>query len=277
MRSDLRVVMVLLLVSLLVGCAAMSRKFTFMRPDLTHREFTRTAPEYTFKADRRTTSSAHERLMLAGQRLQAGQLDEAEKQARAALKAQPDSVDANTILAAVADQRGQAGQAGGYFAKAAELAPNRGEVLNNYGVWLCGNGRALESLSWFDRALSDPAYAGAANARVNAGACAADAGQLQRAERDLRMALAQQPENSLALAAMARAKYAMGQYLEARAFSERRLAAAPATAEVLRLASQIEHKLGDNQAAARYEQQVAVQFPPGTAQRGATGNSTDIQ
>ena len=272
----LRSAVVLALVAVLAtgGCASMSRKFTFMRPDVSRKDYRQVAPDYDVRPDskaRHGGQTARDRVALAEQRLRAGQLAEAETEARAALKADPKSPDAYTILAVLADERGQAAQAGGYYAQAAELEPTRGGVLNNYGAWLCGNGRAGESLAWFDMALADPSYASTASAHANAGACALDAGQDARAERDLRMALAQDPTNATALAAMARSAYRAGRYLEARAFSERRLAAAPPTKEILQLASQIEQKLGDNQAAARYTQQMTAQSSQEAVRSGETG------
>lgn len=273
MRSRNTVVLMVLLVALAVaGCSSLSNKFTFMRPDVSRKDFTRVAPEYNVRSDDRRSSSfaARERVALAERRLRIGQLDEAEADARAALKADPKSADAHTLLAVIAQQRGKHEDAGGYYAKAAELAPARGSVLNNYGAWLCGNGRAAESLAWFDRALADPAYPTPASARANAGVCAMDAGQMRRAERDLRMALQLAPDNATALEAMTRLQFDARDYLSARAFSERRIAAAPVTPQVLRLASQIEQKLGDNQASARYLKRLASEFPAGNARAGET-------
>ena len=65
----------------------------------------------------------------------------------------------------------------------------------------------------------------------------------------------------VALAAMAEEAMRQGNYLDARAFSERRLAAAPATPTALELASRIEDKLGDSVAAARYVQRLKTEFP----------------
>lgn len=274
MRPRSAVVALPLLAALVAaGCSSLSNKFTFMRPDVSRKDFTRVAPEYDVGSDDRRDGSfaARERIARAEQRLRLGRLDEAEADARAALKADPKSADAHTLLAVIAHQRGKPAEAGGYYARAAELAPTRGSVLNNYGAWLCGNGRAAESLAWFDRALADPAYPTPASARANAGACAMDAGQGQRAERDLRMALQLAPENATALEAMARLQFDAGDYLSARAFSERRIVAAPVTPRVLRLASQIEQKLGDNQASARYLERLASEFPAGDARAGETG------
>lgn len=272
MRPPSALVLVVVVALAAGGCASMSRKFTFLRPDFSH-EFTRTAPDYTVRSDkgRSRTLAALDRIALAEQRLRAGRWDEAEAEAKAALKFDPKSADAYTILAVAAGQRGRAEEAGRYYLKAVEQAPARGSVLNNYGVWLCANGRAAEALAWFDRALADPAYATPAAARANAGACALDAGQYARAERDLRLALEQDPENATALAAMARNEFRAGRYLEARAFSQRRIEAAPATPEVLRLASQIEEKLGDNRAAAQYIQQLAALSRAAAVPSGETG------
>ncbi|MEO6263518.1 MAG: type IV pilus biogenesis/stability protein PilW, partial [Luteimonas sp.] len=246
LRDTIAVALVALLVA--TSCS----RLTFIKPNLKRHGYIQVAPEYTVRSDPRDKQriAAIDRIALAGQRLGAGQLDEAEIEAKAALKADPQSSDGYTILAMIQEQRGHAAQAGGHYAKAVDLAPTRGAVLNNYGAWMCGNGRAAESLVLFDRALADPAYPTPAAALANAGSCALTAGQTARAERDLRRALELDPGSPAALAAMADSEYRAGHYLAARAFSERRLAAAPATAQVLQLASQIEQKLGDMAAAA---------------------------
>ncbi|MFS2047146.1 tetratricopeptide repeat protein, partial [Stenotrophomonas geniculata] len=100
-----------------------------------------------------------------------------------------------------------------------------------------------------------------AEAQANAGGCALDAGQLERAERDLRAALSTLPGNPVALEAMAQLSFRQGRYMEARAFAERRIAAAPATRSVLQLASQIEARLGDRAASDRYIQRIRQEFP----------------
>ena len=64
-----------------------------------------------------------------------------------------------------------------------------------------------------------------------------------------------------ALEAMARNEVQQGRYFEARAFYQRRLAAAPATVSVLQLAIQIEERLGDRTAAGRFQQRLREEFP----------------
>ncbi len=241
------------------GCS----RLTFIKPDAGRKGYDKIAPDYSYRVDARTKQryQALDRVLLAEQRLRAGQFDQAEAEAMRALKADPNSVEALTLLGAIQEHRGRSAQAGPYYAKAAELAPKRGITQNNYGAWLCGNGHEADSLAWFDRAVADPGYSTPAAALANAGACAVSAGQYVRAERDLRGALSIDPVNAVALEAMAAHEFHAGRYFEARAFSQRRLAAAPASVTVLQLASQIEQKLGDRVAADRYVQQLRTEFP----------------
>lgn len=265
-------VLLLLLAAALTAASGCSR-LTFVKADASRGKSERVAPERKLRDDPGESGAAIARrhAMLAEQRLRSGQVDAAEREAKAALKADSKSPAAYTLLAMVQEQRRRAPEAGPYYAKAAELAPQDGAMLNNYGAWLCGNGRAAESLAWFDRALADPRYASRASALANVGACAARAGDHARVERDLRAALALDPANAVALEAMAEHEFRTGNMLDARAFSERRLSAAPATAATLLLASRIEDKLGDKAAAARYVQRLEREFPQArTAQSGGS-------
>ena len=88
------------------------------------------------------------------------------------------------------------------------------------------------------------------------------AGDTARVERDLRASLELDSENVVALDAMSRHLAAEHRYFDARAFSQRRLAAAPATAAALQLAVQIETALGDTGAADRYQRRLLSEFPP---------------
>ncbi len=228
------------------------------------------APNYDFRDSSATRDrlALEQKLGLANNRMQSGDYAAAEQLVRDVLKKTPNSIDALMFLGVI--QQGQGNLAAGdTYRRTAELAPQRGDVLNNYGAWLCGNGKAAESLAWFDRALGDQTYA-PAPALANAGGCALQAGQPERAVRDLRKALDLEPTNAYALESMARYEVQRKGFFEARAFVERRLAAAPATASVLQLAIQIEQGLGDMVAAGRYQQRLVKEFPDAaTATPGA--------
>ncbi|UNK49749.1 type IV pilus biogenesis/stability protein PilW [Lysobacter sp. S4-A87] len=248
-------------VTVLVASSACSR-LTFVRQDFSRGDTEQVARTVEVSDDKRDkASNARVFLQRAQGKLIAGDYPGTERDARQALKIDPRSVDAYTLMGAAAERSGATAQAGEHYRRAAELAPTSGGALNNYGVWLCGQGQAAESLSWFDRALADTSYQTPAMALANAGSCALRAGQDARAARHLRDAIALDPSNPVALGALAELEFRQGRAFEARAFSERRLAAAPADRNALLLASQIEQKLGDTAAAARYVQRMRAEFP----------------
>jgi type IV pilus assembly protein PilF len=235
------------------GCSKLER-LTIVRPSAARGEYTKVAPTYDVsgKVGRPRDTSATQLLMTASDLYREGDFVQAQALAERALKAEPRSGDAHTVLGAIADARGDVRVAGVHYGKAIEIAPNTGVYANNYGHWLCTNGRATESLAWFDRALADLAYPTPGLALANAGGCAQKAGQPELAEPSWRQALALDPVSVPALSGMAAMKFARGEYLDARAFTERWLTLAPDDLEGLRLAVQVEQKLGDNAAASRY-------------------------
>lgn len=247
----------LMLVLVMSGCG----RLTFMRPDTSRGDFESTAHDVVITNNGKGASGALARVQIAQQSLAKGDFAGAEREAKQALKVDPRSAGAYTVLAIVKDRTGNAALAGQHYRRAAELAPMQGGMLNNYGTWLCSNGRAVESLAWFDQALAAPGYQTPAIAAGNAGACALQAGQLERAQQLLRQAIDLDPQNQVALSAMAELEFKAGRMMAARAFSQRRLAAAPADPAALLLASQIEQKLGDSTAAEEYVRRLRTEFP----------------
>ncbi|QQP97489.1 type IV pilus biogenesis/stability protein PilW [Lysobacter enzymogenes] len=257
----------------LVGAAACNR-LTFIKPNLERKGYDETGPSYELKKSRQAPSgaaAANARVLAAQRYLQAGEDAKAREELRQALKLDAKSVEAYSVMAVMAERDGKTAEAGGYYRKAAELAPLRGAVLNNYAVWLCANGQPAQALGYFDNARLDPDYTDQAVLLSNSGACADRAGQGERAERDLRQALAFDPVNATALGAMAKRQLRIGKAFEARAFSERRLAVEPISAEALMTASQIEEKLGDRAAAARYVQRMRAEFPDAQGSESGDG------
>ncbi|QOY64020.1 type IV pilus biogenesis/stability protein PilW [Lysobacter sp. H21R4] len=254
--------LVVVLVAVVLASTACSR-LSFVKPKLARSGMDRKAPEVRMTPDSYDSPAAKSRVLIQqGQAaLSQGDLTAAAKAADQALRMASDNASAHTLAALVAERKGDSAAAGKHHRRAVDLEPRQGGVANNYGTWLCSNGRAQESLEWFDRALADPGYRTPAIAMANSGACAADAGQEAHAKRYLTGALELDPENPVALGAMAERMFKAGDAFRARAFSQRRLAAAPADWRSLVLASQIEEKLGDREAANRYVQRLGAEFP----------------
>lgn len=147
------------------------------------------------------------------------------------------------------------------FRKALDLAPDRPETHNNYGVFLCDQGRYQEAVSQFMQAVNNPDYSTPAYAYTNAGLCVRRQGDSRQAEKYFRQALQVNPRFGQALYQMAALSYREGKYMKARAFLERYAQVAAPTPDSLWLAVRTERKLGDKQAAAKYAQKLRKQFP----------------
>lgn len=252
MRLDATLAVLLVCGGMLSGCSQLER-LSIIRPSAHIRGQTQVAPTYDVSGRHgHASTDPYTLLAAATDYYQRGQYDEAERLLQQALKIPSAAADANTLLGMVADARGQAEKAGKYYEAATAAAPLKGQYANNYGNWLCANGRAGESLAWFERALGDRDYETPLVAFSNAGKCARKVGDDARAEQYWRAALGQDPATLPALAGMAQLEFDRGRYMEARAFAERWLALTPTDAAGLRLAATTEQKLGDNVAASRY-------------------------
>ncbi|MEO6155130.1 MAG: type IV pilus biogenesis/stability protein PilW [Thermomonas sp.] len=248
----------LLLAGALLASTACSKfeRLSIVRPTAERGDWEQVAPTYDVsgkgKGKQAQSFTAAQLVTAASASYAAGRFEQSRQQAQQAVKADPRSGDAHTLLAVIASRSGESTVAGEHYRKALDIAPANGAYANNYGIWLCGNGQARDSLAWFDKALADPAYPTPATALANAGTCAQQAGQPARAESSWRQALTLDPGMPPALAGMAGLKYGRGEYLDARAFVQRWLAITPQDATALGLAAQIEQKQGDNAAAQRY-------------------------
>ena len=135
------------------------------------------------------------------------------------------------------------------------------EAQNALGAFLCRNGEFAKGEAMFLKAAGNPLYRTPEVAYTNAGVCARSANSLERAEKYLRQALTVRsiyPETFVQLAGVLHER---GNHLQARAFIERFLAAAPATADVLLLGHQIEMALNDRTAAAAFSERLHKEFP----------------
>lgn len=168
---------------------------------------------------------------------------------------------AHTVLAYLYEYVGDDEQAGKEYREALKYDPRDGSVNNNYGAFLCSTGKWQEAESYFIKALEDPFYDTPGLALSNAGTCALNEGELDKAERFLRQSLEYDENLATSLLALSRLNYRQGKYLNARAFMQRYEAAATHTEESLLAAYRIENELGDEQAADEYRRQLIQQYP----------------
>ncbi len=194
-----------------------------------------------------------------------GNLEVAAQDLRKSLALDPNNAAAHGTIALLYEHLGMLDLAAEHYRRAAALKPDDPRIVNNYGRFLCHQGRHQEGLKLLKRAASDKLYPKRWIPLTNAGECAREAGKLKEAERYLREALDLNPDNALALEAMARLMLAQQEYLKARAFLQRFEATALPTAEMLELGYQIESALGDLQAAKAYRKRLESLPPEGKA------------
>lgn len=210
--------------------------------------------------------SAKERVARTNTELGLGYLQQGDRKLaieklQRAIDADANYAPAQHTLAIAYQEFGQMDLAEQHYRIALKLLPQDGGVHNNYGAFLCGQGRFAEGEEQFRVALHDPTYATPATALENAGLCALRVPDFDKAENYLRQALKVDTNLPGALLGMARLQFDRKQYLNARAYFQRYEVIAPLPAQGLFVAVQTEHQLGDHEAAKRYMTQLYTHFP----------------
>lgn len=188
------------------------------------------------------------RMQLAVGYYEQGQLPVALDEIKKAITADPAYADAWGVRALVYMAMGETTLADDNFRHALQLAPGNPDIANNYGSFLCQNGRVAESFRYFDAALASRQYASPAKALNNAGNCALKSKDIGTAEKYLLQALQLTPDQPSTNANLARVYYERRDYTRAHFFITRlgKLARTDSLpADVLWLAIKVQHKLGD--------------------------------
>lgn len=216
------------------------------------------------------------RIQLAIEYYQQGRNDIALDEVKQALVANPEFADAYGLRGLIYMAMGEKGLAEDNFQRAIKLAPDNPDLANNYGFFLCQNGRAPQSLAYFDQALHHRLYQAPVRALNNAGACSQKAKDIERAERYLLEALRLDAEYPMTNANLARV-YFEKRDMDRAAFFINRLRTGDKldslTADALWLAIRVEHKLGNKEFETQLVTQLRRRFPTSAEftafQRGA--------
>ena len=182
---------------------------------------------------------------------------------------------AHTMLGVLYEILGDLQQAEKEYAKAVKYDASDGEVNNNYGVFLCRIGKGKQAEQYFQKAVEDLFYRTPEVAYANAGNCALELGDLDKADAFLRQSLEYNDKLPSALISMADVSYQMNNYLRARAFLQRYGSVGAWNANSLLLGYRIESKLGDTKSANRYRQELLERFPDSSQASRATGQEQE--
>lgn len=126
------------------------------------------------------------------------------------------------------------------------MAPDRGDVQNNYGTYLCRTGEYEQSIDHFMLAVKDPDYLDTSDAYENAGLCALKIPNKKMAYGYFNTAITQNPSRPVSLFKMAQLDYEMGDYQKAKIKLDQYLAIAPSTAQSTSLMTNIKRHLTSN-------------------------------
>lgn len=157
----------------------------------------------------------------------------------------PNNADAYSIRALIYMEMKENRLAEANFLQAMKLLPNNPDYSNNYGWFLCQNGREKESIPYFEAALGNPAYRSPVKAFNNAGLCSLKLKQDQEAMQYFSRAFQLDPSHPMTNAYLSRMYMDSGDETRARFYLNRLSKADFMSADVLMMAIKVARKLGD--------------------------------
>lgn len=209
-----------------------------------------------------TSDDAAESLYALGaQYYKNGEYELARDRLKQSLDFEPGQPLAWTALALTYEALGNERLADDSYREAVRVAPRDFNVLNTYAVYLCRQGNFKDAKRYFDRAIDAPTNDYAEITLTNAGVCMMEEPDYAQAEAYLREALARNRNYAEALLQMARLQLLVDENFSARAFIQRYFAVAPPSAQSLRIAWEVESRLGDDRARDQYYAQLLKDFP----------------
>lgn len=198
--------------------------------------------------------------------LQGGDVERAKKKLLLAESQAPTSAESQGAMGYFLESTGNFSQAEAYYRKAIDLNPKSGAAQNNYGTFLCRRERYAESDQHFLLALQDPNYVNTAQVYENAGLCAKQALDRNKAEAYFTEAVVQDPKRQMSWLALGRISYEKKDYPHAQQYLDQymQLTKNP-TAEAIGLGVVLARALGNESEAGRYTLMLQTRFPNSNA------------
>lgn len=201
------------------------------------------------------------RLQLASEYYQQGQMNVALDEVKLALQADSELSDAYSMAGLIYMDLGETRLAEENLMRALRLTPNDPDLSNNYGWFLCQNGRAAQSIAYFEAAIRNKSYQSPAKALNNAGTCSLTLKDSVAADRYFNEAFRYDPGSPTTNTNLSRINFERGDFERARFYITRVTKADVLTAEVLWLAIKVERKMGDRAAEASFVTQLRRRYP----------------
>lgn len=193
--------------------------------------------------------------------MQQGNLNQASDSLEKALEQDRRNPEAHAAKAVLAERLGDYDDADHHFRRSLRLDDEQSSVRNNYGRFLCNQGRYDEADEQFQYAIEDSLYQRRHVVLVNAGLCAMRDDRPDQAEEYLRRALQHESRFAPALRQLAELRYENGDYLSARGYYQRLMEQRSQNAATLWLGVRIEDALDNNDEAASYALRLRSDYP----------------
>ncbi len=202
------------------------------------------------------------RLQLASNYLEAGQSAVALDEINKVIALDPSMADAYHIRALAYKNRRGPQLAEDSFRRALSAKPSDGDLLRNYGWFLCSAGRYREATGILEKAIETPSAGVAVKPMINLGLCYLRNGDAAHAARSLLRAHYIDERNPVANTNLALMYYKRGDAGNARGFIDR-VNADPrlANAESLWLGARVAHRLNDRRVQESLTEQLRRRFP----------------
>ncbi len=178
--------------------------------------------------------------------------DTALEKLKRALNHNPKLAIAHSAIATVYSAMNAKLDAERHYKLSVRYAPNDPTILNNYGTFLCQTGKPEEAVTYYKKTLANPFYKTPETVHENIGVCLMKAENYDGAEQHFRSALSSNPNLTISLYNMVIVTAGKGESMKARAFIQRLEGLTALDERVLKVAYQVEKKMGNERAANYY-------------------------
>jgi type IV pilus assembly protein PilF len=195
------------------------------------------------------------------QYLNQGDLNLAKTKLDRALQEDPGNANVHSARAMLFERMNLPAKADEEFRTALRLAPHDPDVINNYAVYLCQNGRTDEGVKHFMEAAHDALYRTPQAAYTNAGVCLHNAKRDDEARADFNAAVQLRPNDAEAAFQLASLDFDHTQLTAARMRIDGYIGTYQETPALLLLGVRVAKAQGDAVAAQRFARRLQLDFP----------------
>jgi type IV pilus assembly protein PilF len=229
-------------------------------------------PAPTVATASRRSQAASVNLQLGVGYLQQGNLQIAKQKLERALSEDAHNPQIHSAMGLLDERLGKDKEADSEYRTSLSIAPHDPSLLNNYAVFLCSHGRAVEGVRSFEEAAANPLYRSPWVAFTNAGVCSREAHHEAEAATLYTRALQSNPSYAEAIYQASDLDFSQQKLAAARVRLDFFLTNNPSTPDLLLLGWRIAQAQNDNAGANSYAQRLATQFPGSDQARALAAN-----